>query len=164
MSTVIAGIGLDAALIDAPEQLKSALGPAAYVVNSWQALRQESMRVGVAIDGGNPRWFSARSVLVANVGGLLAGLDVAPEADASDGLLHVIVLPLDRPVDWPRTVSRIVRRASPQDASRIHLQGSSAWIVTSWPQPRQVDGDVVTPGRSIQARVRPAALTVRVPR
>jgi len=161
MSTVIAGIGLDAALIDAPQPLKDAIGPAAYVVNSWRALRQERMRVGVAVDGGNPRWYTARSVLVANVGGLIGGLDVAPESDPSDGLLHVVVLPLDRPLDWSRTVTRLVRRSAEHDDSRIHLQGRSAWIVTSWPQPRQVDGDVVAPGRRLQARMRPGARRVR---
>ena len=162
--TVIAGLGLDAVLIDAPEQLKSAIGPSAYVVNTVRALRHKKMRVGVAVDGGPPRWFSARSVLVANVGGLIAGMDVAPEAEVSDGLLHVIVLPLGRPVDWVRTGTRIVLRRGVEDTSRFHLQGTSAWVVAAEAQPRQIDGDLVGEGRSIQARVRPAALVVRVPR
>ena len=98
MSTVIAGIGLDAVLIHADEGLKKAIGPTAYVVNTVRALRSERTRAGVAVDGGPPAWFSARSVMIANVGGLIGGLDVVPEADASDGLLHVVVLPLDSPV------------------------------------------------------------------
>lgn len=163
MCTVMAGIGLDAVLIDASDDLKSAIGPSAYVVNTVRAVRHKRMRVGVAVDGGAPRWFTARSVLVANVGGLIAGLDVAPEAEAADGLLHVVVLPLDRPIDWARTAARIALRRTGHDRSRIHLQGRSTWVVTSEPQPRQVDGDVVESGRSLQARVRPGALTVRVP-
>jgi len=164
ISTVIAGIGMDAVLIDAPEMLKSALGPSAYALNTLRAARQERMRVGVAVDGGAPHWFNARSVLVANVGGLVAGLDVAPEADASDGLLHVIVLPLANPVDWVRTGARLVLRRPRNDTSRYHLQGTSAWVVAGAPAPRQVDGDVVSPGTTIQARVRRGALVVRVPR
>lgn len=162
-STVIAGMGLDADLIDAPEQLKDVLGPAAYVANAVKLARSDAMRVGVAMDGGNPRWFKARSVLVANVGGLIAGLDVAPEADADDGLLRVVVLPLDSPADWVRTGVRLVSRREGSDSSRIVLTGRSAWIVTHFPMPRQVDGDVVAEGRTIQARVRPGALLVRVP-
>jgi len=164
ISTVITGLGMDAVLIDAPEELKNAIGPSAYVLNTVRALRHKKMRVGVAVDGGAPRWFSARSVLVANVGGLLAGMDVAPEAEVADGLLHVIVLPLGRPVDWVRTGARIIARRGVEDTSRFHLQGSSAWIVAAEAQPRQVDGDLVGEGRTIQARVRPGALTVRVPR
>jgi diacylglycerol kinase family enzyme len=162
-STVIAGIGLDAVLIDASEGLKDAIGPSAYVLNTVRAARQRPMRVGVAVDGGEPHWFSARSVLVANVGGLVGGLDVVPESDASDGMLHVIVLPLTRPIDWVRTGARLALRRAVHDNSRFHLQGSTAWVVASEDQPRQVDGDVVAPGRTIQARVRPGAVVVRVP-
>lgn len=163
ISTVIAGIGLDAVLIDADENLKKAIGPTAYVVNAAKALTHKKMRVGVAVDGGEPRWFTARSVMVANVGGLIGGLDVVPESDASDGLLHVVVLPLDTPLDWARTASRLALRRGGHDSSRIHLTGTSAWVVTSTEQPRQVDGDVVEPGRRMQARVRSASLLVRVP-
>ena len=162
--TVIAGIGLDALLIDASEGLKNVLGPTAYALNTVKILRQKKMRVGVAVDGGAPRWFSARSVLVANVGGLVAGLDAVPEAEVSDGLLHVVVLPLANPIDWARTGARLALRRSTTDDSRYHLQGSSAWIVARETAPRQIDGDVVEPGRSIQARVRRGALVVRVPR
>jgi diacylglycerol kinase (ATP) len=163
VGTVIAGIGLDAALIDAPQPLKDALGPSAYVLNAARALRQRSMRVGVAVDGGPPQWFHARTVLVANVGGLIAGLDVVPEADPSDGALHVVVLPLSRPSDWVRTGWRLVRRSSATDASRTHLRGTTAWIVARTDEPRQVDGDLVEDGHVLQVRVRPGALLVRVP-
>lgn len=162
--TVIAGMGIDAVLIDASEGLKSAIGPSAYALNSVRTLWQKKMRVGVAVDGGEPRWYSARSVMVANVGGLVAGLDVVPEAEVSDGLLHVVVLPLANPVDWARTGARIALRRAAQDDSRYHLQGSSVWVVATEPQARQVDGDVMGQGRSIQARVRTGALRVRVPR
>ncbi len=162
--TVIAGIGLDALLIDAPEGLKTVMGPTAYALNSVKILRQKKMRVGVAVDGAAPRWFSARSVLVANVGGLVAGLDAVPEAEVSDGLLHVVVLPLANPVDWVRTGARLALRRATTDDSRYHFQGSSAWIVAREEAPRQVDGDVLEPGRTIQARVRQGALLVRVPR
>jgi diacylglycerol kinase family enzyme len=164
ISTVIAGIGLDAVLIDADETLKKFIGPTAYVVNTAKAVTHKKMRVGVAVDGGEPRWFTARSVMVANVGGLIGGLDVVPESDASDGLLHVVVLPLNSPLDWARTAARLATRRGGHDSSRTHLTGTSAWVVTSTEQPRQVDGDVVEPGRRMQARVRPASLLVRVPR
>jgi diacylglycerol kinase (ATP) len=163
ISTVIAGMGLDAELIDAPEQLKDAIGPAAYVANAVKLSTSESMKVGVAVDGGAPRWYRARTVLVANVGGLIGPLDVAPEADASDGKLRVVVLPLNSPLDWARTASRLVSRRPHSDKSRIVLTGSSAWVVTHFPVPRQVDGDVVEDGTRIQARVLAAALSVRVP-
>ena len=164
ISTVMAGLGLDAVLIDAPESLKARIGASAYVLNTARAVLHRATRVGVAVDGGPPRWFTARSVLVANVGGLIAGLDVAPEADVADGHLHVVVLPLATPMDWVRTGARLVTRRPKQDTSRWHVRARSAWVVTAEEQPRQIDGDVVAPGTTLQARVRPGALLVRVPR
>ena len=164
VSTVMAGIGLDAVLIDAPESLKSALGPGAYVLNLAKALQHSHYRVGVAVDGGPPHWMSARSVLLVNAGGLFAGFDVAPESDLSDGLLHVVVLPLRDPVDWARTAVRIVLRRGGHDASRYHLVGRTATVVTSGDRPRQVDGDLVGDGHVLTASVRPASLVVRVRR
>jgi diacylglycerol kinase family enzyme len=161
---VIAGMGLDALLIDADEDLKAAIGPTAYALNGYRALRSRPMRVGVAVDGGEPHWYSARSVLVANVGGLVGGLDAVPEAAVDDGALHVVVLPLGRPVDWVRTGARLVLRRPRSDTSRFHHSGRTAFVVTSTAAPRQVDGDLVGEGRRLEARVRPGALRVRVPR
>ena len=163
ISTVMSGVGLDAILINASDDLKNVIGASAYVVNTVKAVQHKRMRVAVAMDGGAPRWFTARSVLIANVGGLIGGLDVVPEATPDDGLLHVIVLPLHRPIDWARTAARIVTRRGGHDTSRFHFEGRSAWVVTSESQPRQVDGEVVESGSRLQARVRPKALIVRVP-
>ncbi|HET7901686.1 MAG TPA: diacylglycerol kinase family protein [Candidatus Nanopelagicales bacterium] len=161
---VMAGIGLDAVLIDAPEDLKNVIGPTAYVVNGIRALGHRTTRFGISVDGGPPHWLSAKSALVVNVGGLVAGLDIAPEAEVSDGLLHVVVLPLGTPLDWARTASDLALRRPRHDRSRRHFSGRSAVIVSRDRQPRQVDGDVVDDGTRIEARVRPGALVVRVPR
>jgi diacylglycerol kinase family enzyme len=161
--TVMAGIGLDAVLIDAPDDLKNVIGPTAYALNTAKALRHRQWRAAVSVDGGPPRWLDARSVLVVNAGGLMAGLDVAPEAEVSDGLLHVVVLPLRGPIDWGRTAWRLVSRKAHEDRSRYHLAGRSAMVVTTTDQPRQVDGELVGDGRRLEARVRPGSLVVRVP-
>ncbi|MFN8148067.1 MAG: diacylglycerol kinase family protein [Candidatus Nanopelagicales bacterium] len=162
--SVMAGIGLDAVLIDAPEDLKNVIGPTAYVVNGIRAVGHRTTRFGVAVDGARPHWFSAKSVLVANVGGLVAGLDLAPEAEVADGLLHVVVLPLGTPLDLLRTGTDLALRRPRNDRSRRHYAGRSVVIVSRETQPRQVDGDVVDEGRRLEARVRPGALLVRVPR
>ncbi len=161
--SVMAGIGLDAVLIDAPENLKNVIGPTAYVVNGIRALGHRTTRFGVAVDGGPPHWYSAKSVLVVNVGGLVAGLDVAPEAEVADGLLHVIVLPLGTPLDLARTAGDLALRRARDDRSRRHFAGRSVVVVSRESQPRQVDGDVIDDGRRLEARVLPGALLVRVP-
>jgi diacylglycerol kinase (ATP) len=164
VGTVIAGMGADATLVDAPEGRKRRLGALAYAANGARAARAPRMRVGVSVDGAPPRWLRARSVMVANVGGLVAGLDVAPEAAPDDGWLDVVVLPLSTPKDWAVAAASLVRRTAHGSHNRIHLRGRRALVVAREEWPRQVDGDQVGPGSRLEARVRPAALVVRVRR
>lgn len=162
IGAVIAGMGLDAELMAAPEGLKDRVGPAAYAVGLARGLRQDRLRVGVSVDGGPPRWTWARTVLVANVGGLVAGLDIAPEAAPDDGRLDVVVLALRSPTDWARAAWSLVQRV-PSTSSRWHAQGSEVLVVSRTAAPRQIDGDVVAKGSRLQVRVLPQALRVRVP-
>lgn len=163
VGTVIAGMGADATLVDASESLKKRLGPVAYAANAWRAARHSRMRVAVSVDGSPPRWMRARTVLVANVGGLVAGLDVAPEARPDDGWLDVVALPLATPRDWAVAAGSLARLPVGRTSSRVHLRGRRAVIVARGEWPRQVDGDQVGAGSRLEARVRPGALLVRVP-
>jgi diacylglycerol kinase family enzyme len=162
VATVIAGIGLDSVLIDAPEQLKAVLGPMAYGLQSVRALAHPRMRVGVSVDGAAPVWRWARCVLVVNVGGLIAGLDVAPEAEPDDGFLDVVVLTLANPRDAVVAASSLVRRHRHDLPGRYHLRGRRATIVARGDFGRQIDGDVIDDGHVLDARVRAGALVVRV--
>lgn len=162
IGAVIAGMGLDAELMSAPEALKDRVGPAAYAFGLVRGIRRDRIRVGVSVDGRPPRWTWARTVLVANVGGLVAGLDVAPEAAPDDGRLDVVVLALRSPTDWVRGALSLVQRV-PSSSSRWHEHGSEVLVVSRTPAPRQVDGDVVPEGSRLRVRVLPAALRVRVP-
>jgi diacylglycerol kinase family enzyme len=162
VGTVIAGMGADATLVDAPEGRKRRFGPLAYAANSARAARAPRMRVGVSVDGAPPRWLRARSVMVANVGGLVAGLDVAPEAVPDDGWLDVVVLPLSTPKDWAVAATSLIRRTAHGSHNRIHLRGRRALVVARGEWPRQVDGDQVGPGSRLEVRVRPGTLVVRV--
>lgn len=162
IGAVIAGMGLDADLMAAPEGLKDRVGPAAYAFGLVRGIRRDRIRVGVSVDGGPPRWTSARTVLVANVGGLVAGLDIAPEAAPDDGRLDVVVLALRSPTDWARAALSLVQRV-PSSSSRWHVHGSEVLVVSRSDAPRQVDGDVVAEGSRLRVRVLPAALRIRVP-
>ncbi len=164
MSTVIAGMGLDSVLIDAPEGLKATLGPAAYAMQSVRLVAHRRMRVGVSVDGSPPRWSWARCVLVANVGGLVAGLDAVPEASIDDGFLDVVVLTMSTPRDWAVAAASLVRRRQRDAHGRFHLRGRRAVVVARGDQRRQIDGDVLADGDRLEARVRPGALVVRVSR
>jgi diacylglycerol kinase family enzyme len=95
---------------------------------------------------------------------LVAGLMLVPDARPDDGLLDVLVIDPSSPRDWVRTTAGIITRTGGDtDPSRIRLRGSEVRIATGHVRRRQIDGDLVTPGSGLHARVRPDALVVRVP-
>jgi diacylglycerol kinase family enzyme len=163
ISTVMCGTGWDAAMMAAPEQLKKRLGWGAYAVEGVRRMRRQPMRLRLSVDGGDPQRLYGRTVLVANVGTLVAGLRLLPESEPDDGLLEVLIVDPESPLDWLRTTADVVRgRGAEGDPSRTLLQGRDVVVSTGHRRTRQIDGDLVTNGYGFHVRVIPGALKVRV--
>lgn len=164
VSAVMCGAGWDAEMMAAPEALKRRLGWGAYAIEGVRSIRTKAMKLRVCVDGGPEQRIAGRTVLVANVGMLVAGLVLVPEASPDDGLLDVLVVDPTSPLDWIRTTAGIITRTgSDTDPSRTRFRGREVRIRTGHVRKRQVDGDLVTPGSDLCVRVRPGALVVRVP-
>ncbi|MHB1164734.1 MAG: diacylglycerol/lipid kinase family protein [Candidatus Nanopelagicales bacterium] len=164
IGAVMCGTGWDADMMAAPEGLKRAFGWGAYVVQGARRVRQQPMRLRMSVDGGPEQHLYGRTVLIANLGTLVAGLDLLPEAVPDDGLLEVLVIDPSSPLDWLRTTAGIVRgKGSAGDPSRTLLRGRQVVVTTGHARRRQVDGDLVGDGFGFKVTVLPRALTVRVP-
>lgn len=164
VSTVMCGTGWDADMMAAPEQLKKRLGWGAYAVEGARRIRQQPMRLRLSVDGAPPQRLYGRTVLVANVGTLVAGLQLLPESQPDDGLLEVLVVDPASPVDWLRTTVDVVRgKGSAGDPSRTLLRGRDVVVSTGHRRHRQIDGDLVRSGYGFHVRLMPGALAVRVP-
>ncbi|MGW9208240.1 diacylglycerol kinase family protein [Embleya sp. NPDC055664] len=173
--TAMAGIGLDAAMVaDAPDALKKKVGWPAYVVSGARHLRDRRMRVTLTVDDGEPIRRRARMVLVGNVGALQAGMQLLPGAAPDDGLLDVVVFAPYGMTGWAHATVRVIGRRRDQEPAVVpakqqrlrpieHFTGRTVLIETDRPEPREVDGDPIGPGTRLAVRVRPGALTVRVP-
>ncbi len=160
---VMAGIGLDAAIMDdAPTRLKNAAGPVAYVVSAIKHLFDDELRVEVVVDDGEPLRRNARTVVVGNVGRLQGALELLPDAEADSGVLEVAVLAPHTVWHWLRLLAGVAlrRRHVPR---REVLRGSHVVVRAERPERRQVDGDVIEPSAMLDVVVRPAALRVCVP-
>jgi diacylglycerol kinase family enzyme len=154
LSAVMCGMGWDADTMGAPEELKKRV----------RHMRKQPMRLRLSVDGGPEQHLYGRTVLVANVGMLVAGLDLIPEAVADDGLLDVLVIDPSSPVDWARTTTGILRgRGAADDPSRTHLRGREVIVSTAHARGRQVDGDTVPDGYGFRVSLLGQALAVRVP-
>ena len=160
---VMAGLGFDAAIMrDAPEGLKKRVGWPAYVVSAAKHLRGRGIRVALTIDDGEKLHRRVRTVVVGNVGKLQGNIPLLPDAEPDDGILDVVVIATRNVVDWARITGRVVRRAHVPDRRMERFTARHVLIEASHRQPRQLDGDVIEDGRSMDIRIEPGALRVKV--
>ncbi|MCW3818389.1 diacylglycerol kinase family protein [Micromonospora sp. DR5-3] len=161
---VMAGMGFDAQMLDATsETTKARIGWPAYLVGAVKHLRDRPMRVTIRIDGRPPLRRRARSVLVANVGRLQGGVRLLTDAEPDDGWLDVAVLTPRTLGHWLAMAWALVRRRGRVPRMEI-LRGRQVKIASNRAQPRELDGDLIEPGRSLTAEIRPEALWLCVAR
>jgi YegS/Rv2252/BmrU family lipid kinase len=161
---VMAGLGFDAAMMrDAPEGLKKAVGWPAYLVSATKHLRGRGIRITLTVDEETPTVRRVRSVMVGNVGKLQGGIPLLPDAKPDDGLLDVVLIAPRYLTDWLRVASRILRRADVPDRKMERFRGQHIKVEAGRPQPRQLDGDVIEDGRTLDVQVEAGALMLRVP-
>lgn len=161
---VMAGLGFDAAIMrDAPEGLKRTVGWPAYVFSAGRHLRGHGFRVAITIDDGTPMDHRVRGIVVGNVGKLQAGFPLLPDAEPDDGLLDVVVIAPRNILDWGLLAGRVIRRAEKPDRRLERHRGQRVLVEASRPQPRQVDGDVIEDGTTMDISIEPRSLQVRVP-
>ncbi|MGK5678149.1 diacylglycerol/lipid kinase family protein [Actinoplanes sp. URMC 104] len=161
---VMAGMGFDAQMLaGTSEQAKKRIGWIAYVGGALKHLRDRPMRARIVLDGGSPMPRRPRTVIVGNVGRLQGGVRLLTEADPADGKLDVAILSPNNLRHWAELAWGVIRRhkrvplMETYTASRVVIQSRSI-------QPRQLDGDLIEPGRKLDIHVKPAALLLMVPR
>lgn len=155
---VMAGMGFDATLLDdASTSLKARIGSAAYVLSAVRHLRDRPMRVQVRLDDDPPRWRLARTVLVGNVGRLQGGVRLLADAEPGNGQLDVAILAPRGLFHWAALAWGVLRRRDRVPRMEV-LRGSRITITSDRVQPRELDGDVIEPGRTLAVQVRPGAL------
>ncbi|MEP6760422.1 MAG: diacylglycerol kinase family protein [Sporichthyaceae bacterium] len=161
---VMAGLGFDAAMMrDAPEGLKDKVGWPAYVVSATRHLRDRGVSVTVTVDDGETMTRRLRTVIVGNVGKLQGGIPLLPDAKPDDGVLDVVLIAPRHLMDWLRVAGRVLRKADVPDRTMERFRGRHIVVQAQQSQPRQIDGDLISPGRTMDIRIQAGALKVRVP-
>jgi undecaprenyl-diphosphatase len=160
----MAGIGVDAAVVGAtPERLKARAGWLAYAATGARHALGRRTTFRVRLDGAEPLTRRARSVVVGNVGLLPGGFLLLPDARLDDGLLDVAILAPSSPLGWARVAYRVMAGSRHEDWQLERHQARGIEIRAAGELPREIDGEVIQPGRSLTVTVAPAALVVRVP-
>ncbi|MEH1012959.1 diacylglycerol kinase family protein [Micromonospora sp. CPCC 206060] len=162
--TVMAGMGFDAQMLDSTsETTKARIGWPAYLVGAARHLRDRPMRVQIRIDDQPPLRRRARSVLVANVGRLQGGVRLLTGAEPDDGYLDVAVLTPRTLRHWAALGWALLRRQGRIPRMEV-FRGKRVEITSNRPQPRELDGDLIEPDRTLRVEVRPEAFWLCVPR
>jgi diacylglycerol kinase family enzyme len=160
----MAGIGLDAAVVGATSAvLKRVAGWTAYAAAATGQVLRRPVTFGITLDGGDPIIRQAHSITVGNSGALPGGFVIMPAARLDDGLLDVLVLAPAGPFGWASVCYRVLTRSGRDDAQLERYQAQTVEISAEAELPRQVDGEMIAPARSLTVAVRPGALRVRVP-
>jgi YegS/Rv2252/BmrU family lipid kinase len=160
---IMAGTGLDAAMIDAADTAKERLGTLAYVRAGVREARQrEPFEVKVTVDGDLLYEGSATCVLVANIGSLKGGVDAFPAASPDDGVLDVAVVTAAGLREWGSLMLSAVRRR--QGASgHVHLARGARIKVRLEERHRfELDGGMKGRAKRLDVRVVPSSLWVVV--
>ena len=161
---VMAGIGFDASVMaDAPEKLKAAVGWPAYVVSGLKHLGGQRFGVEISIDGGRPQYRRVQTVLVGNVGRIQGGVQLLPDAQATDGHLDAVVLSPKGPMGWASVAVHIATRRRRGHRRVEHLRVRTLTLRLGENQEVQLDGDPIGPGEVLTIAVKPRCLTVRIP-
>ncbi|WP_122980503.1 diacylglycerol/lipid kinase family protein [Actinoplanes teichomyceticus] len=160
---VMAGMGFDAMMLqDTSERAKKHIGWPAYVFGAAKHLLDRPMRVRIRLDGGAPMPRRPRTVIVGNVGRLQGGVRLLKRAAPDDGQLDVAVISPNNLFSWARLIAAVASRRErvPKmetfTASRVEIYSNRA-------QPRQLDGDLIAPGKAMKISVRHRALLLCVP-
>jgi diacylglycerol kinase family enzyme len=159
----------------------------AYAVSGVARLALPEQEFAVRLDGRAALVRRARCVVVGNAGLLPGGFTLLPEARLDDGLLDVGILAPGGLAGWARVAGRVLTHRRPgrrpdrlggrstgeePDGARGRGNGGDLeWfrarrveVRAGTVLPRQIDGEVTTPGRTLNVSVRPGSLTIRLPK
>ena len=161
---VMAGVGIDALMIrDADSGLKDRVGRVGYIITGAKHLGDQQARVRVTVD--DAPWFKGKAscVLFANVGKVLGGMTVFPEAQPNDARLEIGVVTAKGLIEWGRALGRTMV-GSPEGSPFVHTESGGAFEVRlDRKTPYELDGGERPPTKRLRVSIEPASISVCVP-
>jgi diacylglycerol kinase (ATP) len=161
---VMAGTGLDALMIrDADAGLKDKVGRFAYIWTGAKNMRQAPVKMRIAVDG--KAWFKGKAscLLVGNVGDVIGGISVFPDARPDDGRLNIGVVTASGALDWVRTLGRSAIGNVEGSPFVETTTGRTFDIRLDKAVPYELDGGARKKTKRLKCQVEPRAITVCVP-
>ena len=161
---VMAGAGFDALMVrGADSGLKGRIGSVAYLWSGALNLNAPTVGASITVDG--ERFFQGElsCVLMANVGKLLGGIAAFEKAEPDDGILEIGVITARNPIQWTRTLGRVVLGRAEDSPFVAVSRGKRSEIRFAEPFLYELDGDPRKAVRRLRVAVHPASITICVP-
>lgn len=159
----MAGAGFDSTFFDLTNpSLKRRIGWAAYLPSAVRALHRPSAHYVVRTEGAELR-VTSPLVLVANGGSIISPrIRLAPDISKQDGLLDVLVVTANTPVQLAQVLARLVTMRLCQSRFVLHLEATTVEVTSTPIMPVELDGDVVlqTP---VTFGIEPGAISIVTP-
>jgi diacylglycerol kinase (ATP) len=160
---VMAGAGLDAAMIRDSDSLKDRVGRAAYVVGGAKNVGRSAFEIEVKVDG--TLWYEgpASCLLIGNIGELFGGIDVFPDAAPDDGRLDVGLLTAENPLQVLRAAARTAVGTSEKSPFVRLTQARKVKVKLDRKVRYELDGGDRKKLKKFKVKIEPGAITVCVP-
>jgi YegS/Rv2252/BmrU family lipid kinase len=160
---VMAGAGLDAAMMKDSDELKDKIGRVAYVFGGAANITREPFDAKIEIDG--TLWYDgpASTILVGNIGELFGGIEVFEDARPDDGQLDVGLLTAEGPLQIARAAARTVAGDTHKSPFVRITRARRLKVKLDRKVRYELDGGDRKKVRSFKVKVEPGAITVCVP-
>jgi diacylglycerol kinase (ATP) len=160
---VMAGIGFDAALIDAADDDKERLGMVAYLrAGAKEARQRRPFPAKISIDDDKVFDGDASCVLVANIG-TLKGFEAFPDAVPTDGTLDAAVVTASGVRDWAGLMVSAIRHKQHLSGRADLYAGKTITVRTPKKHRFELDGGVKGETKKLEFEVVPNSLIVCAP-
>jgi diacylglycerol kinase (ATP) len=161
---VMAGAGIDARMIrDASSSLKARVGRAAYLWSGAKNLSKSPIEVTVEVDDHGFYKGKISCILVGNMNKVFAGVEVFDDSRPNDGLLEFGVITAKNPLQWLRTIGRVIFGRSDNSPFVETTRGKSMKVTFDSETPYELDGGIRKATSKLKIKVHPSSVTICVP-
>lgn len=170
---VMVGFGIDAQmLVETDDDLKDKAGWLAYVEAMGRAMAGTEMTdITITLDDEEPREVHGHTLLIGNCGMVQGGIRLLPDAKLDDGLLDLLLVSADGPLQWLDTMRSFVwengiRRLLTREEKAVntestrHQTAERIRVELDAPLEFEIDGEEVGAVSSFEVRVQAGALRV----
>jgi diacylglycerol kinase (ATP) len=161
---VMAGAGFDAAMIRGADELKERIGRAAYLWSGSRNLSGDGFGAEIQVDGTD--WYEGRAtcILLGNLGRIVGGVRVFPDARPDDGMLELGIVTAEGLLQWTRTLARTTIGDPNRSPFVRTTKASSVEVALDRKVRYELDGGDRSKVKSFRVEVEERALRVCVPR